>query len=271
MSPLQKRTYLFVPGNRPERFDKAAASGADAIILDLEDSVPPDEKSAARAAVIAWLSPERTAIIRINAAGTAWFGEDLALCSRPGVIGIMVPKSEREEYIAKVAEAGAASILPLIESAAGLWNALALARSPLVERLVFGSLDFSFDMRSGEGREELLHARSQLVLVSKVAGLAPPVDGVTTALDDADVLQDDVAYARKLGFGGKLCIHPKQVAPVLRGFCPDEKLIAWAELVLAAAKAANGAAIRVDGKMVDAPLILIAQQIAAEAHIRRAA
>lgn len=269
MSAAPARSFLFVPGNRPERFDKAYAAGADAVIVDLEDAVPPGEKRAARAALLAWMSPDRPVLLRINSAESEWFRDDLDLCGLPGVAGVVLPKAERENDLALVAAAGAKAILPLIESAQGLWNAIGLARSPGVQRLMFGAIDFSLDLGIKEGHEQLLAFRSQLVLVSRVAGIEAPVDGVTVALDDPDVLADDTARARALGFGGKLCIHPKQVAGVNAGFAPSAGELAWARRVLQAAAGSDGAAVALDGKMVDRPVILIARQMLDEATRRR--
>lgn len=259
------RSYLFVPGNRPERFDKACAAGAHAVIIDLEDAVPPAEKAAARAAVTDWLRPTCPVLIRINSADTEWFERDLALCALPGVAGVVLPKAEQVADLARLGAAGATRILPLIETASGFWNVRDIATASRVERLLFGSIDFSFDMRLQEGDLPLLHFRSRLVLVSRVCGLDPPVDGVTTAIDDAALLGADTRRARELGFGGKLCIHPKQVAIVNDAFAPSAAALDWARRVLAAAAAADGAAIAVDGKMVDRPVLLIAQQMIAEA------
>ncbi|MBC7514238.1 MAG: CoA ester lyase, partial [Herminiimonas sp.] len=231
------RSYLFVPGNRPERFAKACAAGAHAVIIDMEDAVPPGEKVAARAAVAGWVTANTPVYIRINAADTEWFADDLTLCGRPGVAGIVLPKAERVEDLARLASAGVPAILPLIESARGFWNVQAIAGAPKVQRLVFGTIDFSFDMGMLEGPTQLLPYRSQLVLVSRVAGIAAPVDGVTTALDDAALITADTQHARELGFGGKLCIHPKQVAHVNRGFAPSADALAWAMRVRDAAAA----------------------------------
>lgn len=263
------RSYLFVPGNRPERFDKACAAGADAVIVDLEDAVPPTEKAAARAAVAAWLSPDKPVLVRINGFDSAWFADDLQLCALPGVAGVVLPKAEHEVAVAQVAAAGANAVLPLIESGLGLWNAALLARLPRIERLVFGSIDFSLDLNIQESHETLLYARSQLVLASSVAGIAAPVDGVTASFDDPAHVQADAMRARALGFGGKLCIHPKQVALVHQAFAPSADEVDWATRVLAAAEAAQGAAVAVDGRMVDRPVILIAQQMLEEARRRK--
>ncbi|SMP57830.1 HpcH/HpaI aldolase/citrate lyase family protein [Noviherbaspirillum suwonense] len=264
------RTYLFVPGNRPERYAKALAAGADAVIIDLEDAVAPAEKTAARDALRAWLSPAHPVLVRINSADTAWFEDDLALAGLPGVAGVVLPKAEQAGDVARLVAQGAPAVLPLIESALGFHNALDLARQPGVERLLFGSIDFSVDLGLTEGVEELQYFRSQLVLVSRLAGIQPPVDGVTTTLDDAGRLADDTRRARRYGFGGKLCIHPRQVAPVNAAFAPSEAEAAWALRVLQAVENTDGAAVAVDGKMVDRPVVLQAQAIIEEVRRRTA-
>jgi citrate lyase subunit beta/citryl-CoA lyase len=271
LKPLPPRSYLFVPGNRPERFEKALASGADAVILDLEDAVPPEAKTEARSAVARWLAPQRSMVIRINGADTSWFAEDLALCARAGVAAVLVPKAERVEDLQRITSVAIGrAVLPLIETAAGFDNARALAGADGVQRLVFGSLDFQLDLGI-QGDEDLLFYRSQLVLVSRLAGLAAPADGVTTAIDDAAQLQRDTERARRLGFGAKLCIHPRQVDAVNRGLAPTQSEIAWARRVLDAAAQAHGAAVALDGKMVDRPVILRAQTIVDEAEGRKIA
>ena len=263
-----QRSLLFVPGSRPERFDKALAAGADVVIIDLEDAVAPADKLAARESVRAWLRPEHTVVVRINAADTPWFAGDITLCALPGVAAVMLPKAERAETIATLVAAGAQGVLPLIESAAGFAALATLAAAPGVQRLVFGSIDFQLDLGLRDAHEdELLYFRSQIVLASRLAGLASPIDGVSTAIDDADLLHTDVQRARRLGFGGKLCIHPKQVAGVHRGFAPSPDELAWAQRVLAAMAAAGGAVIAVDGKMVDKPVLLRAERLVAEAAL----
>lgn len=260
------RSYLFVPGDRPERFAKALASGADAVIVDLEDAVAPQAKDSARAALADWLArtggDDGSVVVRINAIDTAWFEADLALCQSPRVAAVMVPKAERASHL----NCNGKPVLPLVETAAGIDAVRELARAPQVQRLVFGSIDLQLDLGiSGEG-EELLLFRSQLVLASRLASIAPPVDGVSTAIDDAEQLHADTRRARRLGFGGKLCIHPKQVGAVNIGFSPSEEEIAWAQRVLDTAAKAAGAAVAVDGKMIDRPIIL-----RAEALLRQAA
>ena len=253
---MTARSYLFVPGNRPERFDAASRAGADVVLIDLEDAVAPPLKHAARQAAAEWLAT-RPACVRINGSDSEWFADDLPLLRLPGVQGVMLAKAEASEAIAAIQRiaAPALPVIPLIESARGLWHAMALGAMPGVVRLAFGAVDFQLDLGIDGEREELLAARSQLVLVSRVAGLLPPVDGVTMAIDDPDALRRDVTYARRLGFGGKLCVHPRQVAAVNEGFRPTTAEIEWARRVVDAAAAAGNNALRLDGKLVDRPVI----------------
>jgi len=252
-----ERSFLFVPGNRAERFDKAVRAGAHAVILDLEDAVAPGEKESAREQVRQWLEGGGRAWLRLNGSDTDWHVDDLSLLALAGVAGVVLPKAERIDDLRALAARLSAGVpvMPLVESALGLWNARDIAAAPGVSRLAFGSVDFQLDTGILGEHEELLHARSQLVLASRVAGRLAPVDGVTTALDDEAVLAADVAAARRLGFGGKLCIHPKQVATVNAGFRPPAAEVEWARRVVAAAQAAGDNAVRVDGKMVDKPVI----------------
>lgn len=256
------RSYLFAPGHRPERFAKARSAGADAVILDLEDAVPVDEKSSARDRIADALDAAHPVWVRVNSRDTPWFDDDLRACGHPGVAGVMLPKAERADDAAHAASlSGGRPVLALVETAAGLWNALEVARAPSVVRIAFGSIDYQVDLNiDGEG-EPLLHARSQLVLASRVGGIAPPVDGVSVAIDDAAAIEADAMRGRRLGFGGKLCIHPKQVAVVNACFSPRPEEIDWARRVVAASEAANGAAVAVDGKMVDKPVLIKAQRI----------
>ncbi len=260
---MSGRSYLFVPGTRPDRFEKALSSGADAVILDLEDAVSVAEKDEARAAISAWLSPEHPAYVRTNAASTEWFRDDLDAIARPGLSGILLPKAEEPSQISEAASllTDEAKIVPILETGLGIWNARSLAAGRRVERLAFGALDFTLDVGiHGEG-EELLYARSRLVLASRVAGIVPPLDGVTPTLDDPDRLAADVDRARRLGFGGKLCIHPRQTEAVNRGFSPSEAEVAWARRIVEAAEKAGVGAFRVDGEMVDRPVLERAQAV----------
>ena len=260
------RSYLFVPGNRPDQFAKAARAGADAVIIDLEDAVPPHEKDPARDAVAKWLRPEQPVVIRINGAETAWFAQDAAVCRSPGVAAIMLPKTDRVEQVRRVeiTVGRRIPILPLIETAHGFANALDIARDPSVARLIFGAIDFQMDTGIHGDGDELLYFRSALVLYSRLAGIEAPVDGINTEIDDPERLRADTLRARRLGFGGKLCIHPKQVPHVNACFLPTAEEIAWAKRVLEAAAASRGAAVASAGEMIDRPVILRAERILRE-------
>jgi len=260
---MARRSYLFVPADRPDRYEKALAAGAGAVIVDLEDAVAPDAKVAAREALAQWLSRAGSQVlVRVNASGTAWFADDLALCGHAAVAGVVLPKAERRADLAHAsAIAAGRRLYPLIESAAGYEALRTLASAPGVERLMFGSIDFQADLGIAGDDDALLAFRSQIVLASRLAGLRAPVDGVSTAIGDAGALRADAERARRLGFGAKLCIHPGQVAIVERAFAPTEAERAWARRVLDAADRAKGGVVAVDGRMVDRPVVLRARAI----------
>ena len=258
-------SYLFVPGSRPERFDKAMAAGADAVIIDLEDAVSPVDKDSARASVAAWLSADKPICLRINTPDTEWFAADLALCAHPGVVAVMLPKAAQVADIDRLRKAAARRVLPLIESAQGFANLSALAGAEGVERLAFGSIDFAVDLGIEGDDRELDYFRSQLVLASRLAGIAAPIDGVTTAIDDKLVLESETLRGKRFGFGGKLCIHPAQLSVIHASYLPQAAEVDWAKRVMVAAAASQGAAVAVDGKMVDRPVILKAERILARA------
>lgn len=269
------RTFLFVPADRPERHARALASGAGAVIVDLEDAVAPEHKAAAReqlAGSHAALSAgeRRRLLVRVNPCGTAWHDDDRALVaqlSRQGLAGVVLPKAERAEELAALAAAvGPQGVLvPLIESAAGLAALDALANAPQVLRLAFGHLDFQADLGLAcEADEaELVPVRLALVLASRRAGLAAPIDGVSPDWRDLERLQLDAARARRGGFGAKLCIHPEQVRPVHAALGPSAEQLAWAQRVNGAMQAAGGGVISLDGRMVDAPVLRLAQRLLA--------
>lgn len=265
------RAYLFVPADRPERFAKARASGADAVIVDLEDAVAPEAKARARDALAAALDASAPLVVRINAAGTPWFDDDLELCRHPGVAAVMLPKAEGIDALCTVVETTYHDVLPIIESARGLHEMENIARVPGVIRLAFGSVDLALDLGidcAPDGAEiELLAFRSQLVLASRLAGLAAPVDGVSTAIDDLQRLQADTERSRRLGFGAKLCIHPKQLASVQAVFTPPPERIDWARRVCKAFASAGGAAVAVDGQMVDLPVVQRARAVLRDAGL----
>jgi citrate lyase subunit beta/citryl-CoA lyase len=267
-------SYLFVPANRPERFSKAVASGANAVIIDLEDAVGAGDKAAGRDSLSNWLdSAEARAnhvpiLVKINCVNSGCFGEDLRACRRADIAGIVLPKAERADDIAS-ASAGA-PVYPLIETALGFSRINDLAKAPRVQRLLFGTIDFKHDMGIDGDEDELLFFRSQVVLASRIAGLVSPVDGVTTEIDDLEKIARDAAYTKRLGFGGKLCIHPTQVPILNRTFVPSENELRWANRVLEAAERARGGAVALDGRLIDRPMVLTAQRIIEDARRRTA-
>jgi len=250
---------LFVPANRPERYAKAPACGADAILLDLEDAVAIDAKAAARAALRTDFT-DLPVIVRINAIGTPHHAADLSAVHQLAVAGVMLPKAEDATTIAAVAMALGHPVIALIETAQGLANARHIAQAPGVVRLAFGSVDFCADLNCNHQREILLPARAELVLASRLAGIAAPIDGVTVQLDDPVVSYEDAVHAHALGMTGKLCIHPKQVPEVKRAFAPSQAEIEWAQLVIAS----GDGAVSVDGSMVDEPVRIRARMILAK-------
>ncbi|WP_140634149.1 HpcH/HpaI aldolase/citrate lyase family protein [Methylibium rhizosphaerae] len=262
------RSYLFVPGDRPERFGKALESGADAVVVDLEDAVAPPAKQAAREAVAALLAqaqqPERI-VVRINDEATPWFEADLAMLREGGARAVMLPKAERAASLDILRSVcPGIAVLPLIESARGVLAAEALAATQGVARLVFGTVDFALDMDLQgplAATVGLDFAAARIALASRAAGLLPPVAGVTVAIDDEARLRADMERARAHGFGAKLCIHPKQVAPVHALLAPSADELAWAHRVLAAAEAAGAGVVQVDGRMVDKPVIERARRL----------
>lgn len=270
-------TLLFVPATRPERFGKALASGAGAIVIDLEDAVAPNEREAARDAlaegVAAMPVAERARVlVRINGVGTRWHTAEAVAAARlvaDGIAGVMLPKADSAADIdALVATLGRrAIVVPLVESAAGLDAVDALAAAPGVVRLAFGHLDFMADlgMACVDDEPELVPARFALVRASRRAGIVTPVDGVTADASDAARIARDATRSLRMGFGGKLCIHPNQVAPVREAFRPTPAQLDWSQRVVAQADAGQ-ALFMLDGRMVDAPVIALARHMLARAE-----
>jgi citrate lyase subunit beta/citryl-CoA lyase len=257
----EARALLFVPGARADRFDRAAAAVAAAagrramVVVDLEDAVAPGEKEAARDAVDGWLGRGNRAVVRINGAGTPWFADDLALVVGRGC-PVMLPKAADpavpEEIVRRTG--GRSAVLALVETAEGVEGASALARAAGVARLAFGNVDLSTELGvDAADAEALRYARSRVVLASAAAGRPGPVDGVTTDLGDEAALRADAREGRRLGFTAKLCLHPRQLGPVVEEFGPAERELEWARRVLAAAPTGTELTV-VDGKMVDRPV-----------------
>ena len=258
---LACRSYLFVPGHRPERFERARVSGADAVVIDLEDAVPPQAKEMARKAAHDWLAAGHPAVVRINAPGSVWFAGDLEMCRIARAPVVMVPKSENPEDLEHVAGRTPSLIMPLIESAGGMAAVRQIARVSAVQRLVFGTVDYQLDLGIDAGEAALLPARHELLLASKLAGLLAPVDGVTLRWEDEALVHADALASRRLGFGARLCIHPRQVQPVHEAFLASDDELAWAREVVQACEVSAGGAVQVRGSMVDRPVLLRAQHI----------
>ncbi len=254
-------TWLFVPGDRPERFVKAQDGGADAVLCDLEDGVAPGKKEMARSEVRSWLASGGRAWVRVNAAGSEWCHGDIeSLRGLPGLEGLMVPKSESAVNLEDLSErAGGCRLVALLETAVGVLEATSIARSPVVDQLAFGSIDYAGDIDAVESDDSLLLARSLLVLASRAAGKAGPLDGVSSDVLDMAPVQAAAVYARGLGFAGKLCIHPRQVAAVAAGFAPQDGDVRWARQVVEAG--GSGGAVAVAGHMVDRPVLERARRI----------
>ncbi|MFJ8816272.1 HpcH/HpaI aldolase/citrate lyase family protein [Amycolatopsis thermoflava] len=253
------RSFLFVPGHRPDQFTKAAASGADVVVLDLEDAVAPEHKASAREHVRSWLDAGNPAVVRINGPGTPWFDADLAAITHQAT-AIMVPKAEDPAVLESIG----APVIPLIETALGVVRAVEVCAAENVVRPAFGSIDLATQLGvDHHSHTALHHARSAVVLAAAATGRAAPIDGVTTALDDPAVLQADLAHAIELGFTGKLCIHPNQIDPVNAAFTPAEKEIQWAKEILSSIT--DGSVGVHNGQMVDRPVFLRAKAILAQA------
>jgi citrate lyase subunit beta/citryl-CoA lyase len=269
-SPLSDAcSFLFVPATQPERYGKALASGADGVIIDLEDAVGLDDKAKARELLKnAWSSisveQKQRMIIRCNAPGTPFYAADLVLAKELQVQYLMIPKTESHDQINGAAEElENTAFIPMIETPLGLHHLNEIASAEQVLRLALGNLDMQVEMGMScdENETEIDTARFMLVLASKLAQIAPPLDGVTPSTDDEPRIFAHAQKAKRFGFGAKLCIHPKQIPIIKRAFSPTVEEISWAKRVLAADNASNGQAVKVDGKMVDRPVVMLAHRI----------
>ncbi|WP_423184468.1 HpcH/HpaI aldolase/citrate lyase family protein [Arthrobacter sp. NyZ413] len=265
-------TALFVPGDRPERYIKAAASGADVVIIDLEDAVAVDSKAAALAAVVGALrSGDVRAVVRVNTWDSQSHATEIAALQAlsevdgHGLLGIMLPKADDPDSVVQLRDRfpKELALIPLIESAAGVVHALELAQLAGVTRLAFGAIDFALDINSSGDDRFLDHARSELVLASRSAGISSPLDSPCAELQDLERISESARLARNFGFGGKLCIHPRQIIPVNTAFEPTEEELAWALSVVGA----EGAATQVAGQMIDRPVTERAKRILKQARI----
>jgi citrate lyase subunit beta/citryl-CoA lyase len=267
-SLARARTLLFVPGGRPDRFASALAAPADLVVVDLEASVHPDRKEAARAALaalVADLEAARRIVVRVNLPGGPWFDADRVSLGRAAsaLAGVMLPMAGGADAVAAAVGALPAGVpvVALVETAAGILDAAAIARVPGVARLAFGNMDYETDTGS-RGRDSKVVPSAALVLASRAARLPAPIAGVTAAYRDLERLADDARWERAQGFGAKLCIHPAQLDVAAAVFAPGDEEIAWARRVVAASRD-NHAAV-VDGELVDRPVIERAEAILRE-------
>lgn len=288
-----RRSLLFVPGAEPRKLERAREAGADALVLDLEDSVAPQQKKEARGHVAEALRAggfgEVEVAVRVNAPGTPWFEADLEAVIGAGGRTIMLPKAESAEELVRVAETlrrletgrggpqesqepqapeeKGGRLLALVESPAGVASALAIGRAtPRVEALCFGHADFSLQMGLAEAdasRGVVYHARCTLVIAAKACGVAP-IDCVHLAVKDEAAFREDARLGLGLGFEGKLCIHPHQVEIANQVYTPGREQIDHALRVVEAwerAEAEGRGVFALDGKMIDAPLVEVQRRV----------
>jgi citrate lyase subunit beta/citryl-CoA lyase len=259
------RSLLFVPGTRTELLAKVPRWQPDVVIVDLEDAVPEAEKDAARLAVAEadFTEAGTTVLVRINPPGTPWHELDIAACLDTAAAGIVLPKGEDPEAVVALRDRLAAaapglSIMLGIESAIGVARARELLATG-VDSAFFGSEDFLADMggrRTAAGLE-VLYARSEVVLAGRLAGV-PMIDQAVVAVEDDAAFTADAETGRALGYVGKICVHPRQVALAQAVFTPSDVEVAAARRVLEAAS--SGVAV-VDGLMVDAVHVRLARQV----------
>ncbi|MBV9000381.1 MAG: CoA ester lyase [Solirubrobacterales bacterium] len=256
------RSYLFAPGHNEKLLSRVFDAGADAVMLDLEDAVPPHDKKRARA-MVAEVLVERTAWVRINAVGTDAAAADLDAVAGFAA-GVRIPKVESGADAQWVRDrAPDTPLICAIESARGILAAQEIASVPGVRHLSLGGVDLRRDLGAGDGDLQTLYARSHLVMVSRAAGLDPPIDSVYTRLNDDAGLRAQTEFARSLGFFGKSAIHPRQLATLHEVFTPSGEELDWARTVLDAFEASGGAAIKLPGgEFVDLPVANRARRLA---------
>jgi len=253
---------LFVPGDRPDRFLKAARSGADAVIIDLEDAVAPENKATAREALKEAPFGEAPLFLRINGCRSEDYEFDVKAAQGLPWAGILLPKAEGAADLVALRRHMDAPIIAMVESALGLANARPMAATEGVVRLAFGSMDFAADIGATTEPQALLAARSELVLASRLGGCPGPLDGVTADLKNPGLVEAEARHALTLGFGGKMAIHPRQVKAILAGFAPGDEEIAWARRILAAG---GQGAERIGDAFADAPVRRRAERILSRA------
>lgn len=248
------RSYLFAPGHNAKLLDRVFRAGADVVMLDLEDAVPPEAKATARS-MVADVLLEQPAWVRVNAARTAWCEADLEAVGERA-FGIRIPKVESPEDVEWVlALAPGKPVICAIESARGVLAAQEIAAVPGVRFLAMGGVDLQRDLNTTGGNLQTLYARSHLVLASRAAGIEPPIDSVFPLLEDTEGLRDQAEFAKSLGFFGKSAIHPNQLPTLHQVFTPTAAEITWAHSVLDGFKEAGGGGFALrSGEFVDLPV-----------------
>ncbi len=255
----QARSALFVPASRPDRFAKASASGADLVIADLEDGVSAAEKDAARGHAEQWLTSGALAVLRVNPVGSSFYAADVELVHRTRPLAVMLPKADLDSVDQLVAALGNSTpVLPLIETAQGVWQAREICARPGVARTALGTLDLAAEIGCTSDAPPIHTSADLLVLASTAAGIPGPWDGVCQQLYDQSAVGREAAAARRRGCAGKLAVHPNQLQPIHECFSPTADELSWARRVLAAVDDGVGV---VDGSMVDAPVLRQARRV----------
>lgn len=289
-SPLPLRSMLFAPGNNDRHTQKALTLATDAVIFDLEDAVAMSEKPAARSAVARLLAADRPSrwplrYVRVNGDTTEWHADDVASIVCANLDGIVLPKAEHPDKVSAVharisdleakagLNVGAIDLLPIVETGVGLANVRAIAGCcDRVRRLSFGAADFVVDMgmRWTPSEAELMPARAEIALACRIAGLDGPIDSVWARLDDPDGLSGSAERVRDLGYQGKFCIHPGQLATILTTFSPTADEVIFATAVVDAfdqAEAEGRASIVVEEQFIDYPIAARAARVLATAEM----
>lgn len=234
-NPDIARSWLLVPGTAPERFDSAASSRADQIVLDIEDAVDPARKPAARGDVVSWLTGGGRAWVRINDRSTDfWSGDVDALLGLPGLQGVMLAKTEAPEHVTETFDrlGGSLPVLALVESALGIEESPAIAKARGAYRLAFGSGDYRRDTGTSADDLAMAYPRSRLVVASRIGGLPGPIDGPTVG-SSHPVLREQAGVAVALGLTGKLCLDVEQLPVINEVISPTPSDVAWAQDFLA--------------------------------------
>jgi citrate lyase beta subunit len=272
------RSLLFAPGSDARKLGKALASSADGVVCDLEDAVAPEDKERARAVTAAALAgadapagaessshPGQLRLVRVNAIGTTWFRDDLALTTTLPLDGIVLPKASPEAVDALGLDG--MPVVAIVETALGLQRAFEIASKPRVAALLLGSVDLGAEvgLETRPDGQEILYARSKISFDSAAAGLRGPIDVVHLDFGDTVGLEEQCRLARALGFRGKACIHPAQLDTINAVFAPSEGEVEWARGVIDAFEGQSEGVLAVNGTMVDRPVVERARRVLREA------